>query len=77
MEYKKRKKKKKKKKDTRKTQKEILHQTPNFLLLSRLEPTPLASKLIERALGFEERIKKVEVVSQLERSTLLEEVSWR
>jgi hypothetical protein len=31
----------------------------------------------ERALGFEERIKKVEVVSELERSTLLEEVSWR
>jgi hypothetical protein len=31
----------------------------------------------ERALGVEERMKKAEVVSELERSTLMEEVSWR
>jgi hypothetical protein len=31
----------------------------------------------ESALGVEEKMKKVEVVSELERSTLMEEVSWR
>jgi hypothetical protein len=31
----------------------------------------------ERALGVEERMKKEEVVSELERFILMEEVSWR
>jgi soluble P-type ATPase len=31
----------------------------------------------ERALGAEERMKKAEIVSELGRSTLMEEVSWR
>jgi hypothetical protein len=31
----------------------------------------------DRALGVEERMKKVEVLSELERSTLMEEVCWR
>jgi len=31
----------------------------------------------ERALGVEEKMKKVEIVSELEISTLMEEVSWR
>jgi len=30
-----------------------------------------------RALGVEESMKKVEIVSELERSTLMEEVGWR
>jgi len=30
-----------------------------------------------RVLGVEESMKKVEIVSELERSTLMEEVSWR
>jgi len=30
-----------------------------------------------RALGVEESMKKVEIVSDLERSTLMEEVGWR
>jgi hypothetical protein len=30
-----------------------------------------------RALGVEEKIKKAEVVSELESSTLMEEASWR
>jgi hypothetical protein len=48
---KKNKKKKERKKNTRKTQKtkEKLHQTPSFLPLTLLEPTPLASKLIEHS----------------------------
>jgi len=32
-----------------KPKRRILHQTPNFLPLTRLEPTPLASKLIEHS----------------------------
>jgi hypothetical protein len=31
----------------------------------------------ERALGVEEKMKKAEIVSELERPTLMEEVSWR
>jgi hypothetical protein len=43
------KKKKKKKEHPKNPKEEILHQTPNFWPLTRLEPTLLASKLIEHS----------------------------
>jgi hypothetical protein len=45
------------------------------ILLEELRVFDVIEK--ERALGVEEKIKKAEVVIELERSTLMEEVSWR